>query len=170
MLSEEPEMRRKARKFKNYLEIILSCFSGIFFIISSSVHIIYLNCFWSDYSLIIYSSIIFLLMIWNNLFPYSFPLYIKENFGIICSCEGKGILMIIISLLFINDNLYLHKFASIILLISGITLIIFEILIPSIEKTNNHNNIGKVKIEENQIIIEDKIKNENKRYNIKDKF
>lgn len=172
MSSKEPEMIRKARIFKDYLEVILSCFSGTLFIISSSIDVIQLNCFWSDYALIIYSCILLLLMIWNILFPPSFPIYLKENLGIICSCNGKGILMIIISLLFINDNFYLHKFTSIILLISGIILIIFEILIPNIEEKNNHiNNTHKeVKIEENQIIVEEKIKNVNNPYYIPEDF
>ena len=80
--------------------------------------------------------------------------------------------MIIINLLFINYNLYLHKFISILLLISGIILIIFEILIPNIEEKNNHiNNTHKeVKIEENQIIVEEKIKNVNNPYYIPEDF
>lgn len=39
-----------------------------------------------------------------------FPLYIKENWRIIISCEGKRTLILIISLLFINDNPYEYEF------------------------------------------------------------
>ena len=166
MSSNEPELIRKFRKLKDCLEKVLSCISGGFFLLSSSVDLIKLTCYWSDY----------VLMIWHSLMPNKIPFYIKENLGVVTYCNGKGYLMLIISFLFIRDRLYIHKMASILLLLSGIILIILEILVPSIEEKNTNpinNNNKEVKIEEkekSQISIEEKIKNANNPYNIPDDF
>ena len=176
MSSNEPELIRKFRKLKDCLEKVLSCISGGFFLLSSSVDLIKLTCYWSDYVLMIYSSIFIVLMIWHSLMPNKIPFYIKENLGVVTYCNGKGYLMLIISFLFIRDRLYIHKKASILLLWSGIILIILEILVPSIEEKNTNpinNNNKEVKIEEkekSQISIEEKIKNANNPYNIPDDF
>ena len=176
MSSNEPELIRKFRKLKDCLEKVLSCISGGFFLLSSSVDLIKLTCYWSDYVLMIYSSIFIVLMIWHSLMPNKIPFYIKENLGVVTYCNGKGYLMLIISFLFIRDRLYIHKMASILLLLSGIILIILEILVPSIEEKNTNpinNNNKEVKIEEkekSQISIEEKIKNANNPYNITDDF
>ena len=173
MSSNEPELIRKFRKLKDCLEKVLSCISGGFFLLSSSVDLIKLTCYWSDYVLMIYSSIFIVLMIWHSLMPNKIPFYIKENLGVVTYCNGKGYLMLIISFLFIRDRLYIHKMASILLLLSGIIL---EILVPSIEEKNTNpinNNNKEVKIEEkekSQISIEEKIKNANNPYNIPDDF
>ena len=159
MSSNEPELIRKFRKLKDCLEKVLSCISGGFFLLSSSVDLIKLTCYWSDYVLMIYSSIFIVLMIWHSLMPNKIPFYIKENLGVVTYCNGKGYLMLIISFLFIRDRLYIHKMASILLLLSGIILIILEILVPSIEEK-----------EKSQISIEEKIKNANNPYNIPDDF
>ena len=67
----------------------------------------------------------------------------------------------------------------ILLLLSGLVLIIFEILVPTIEKKNSNNDIKNisnqkdVKIEEKEktaISIENKIKKANNPYNIPDDF
>ena len=176
MSSNEPELIRKFRKLKDCLEKVLSCISGGFFLLSSSVDLIKLTCYWSDYVLMIYSSIFIVLMIWHSLMPNKIPFYIKENLGVVTYCNGKGYLMLIISFLFIRDRLYIHKMASILLLLSGIILIILEILVPSIEENNNNsinNNNKEDKIKEkekSQISIEEKIKNANNPYNIPDDF
>ena len=176
MSSNEPELIRKFRKLKDCLEKVLSCISGGFFLLSSSVDLIKLTCYLSDYVLMIYSSIFIVLMIWHSLMPNKIPFYIKENLGVVTYCNGKGYLMLIISFLFIRDRLYIHKMASILLLLSGIILIILEILVPSIEEKNTNpinNNNKEVKIEEkekSQISIEEKIKNANNPYNIPDDF
>ena len=176
MSSNEPELIRKFRKLKDCLEKVLSCISGGFFLLSSSVDLIKLTCYWSDYVLMIYSSIFIVLMIWHSLMPNKIPFYIKENLGVVTYCNGKGYLMLIISFLFIRDRLYIHKMASILLLLSGIILIILEILVPSIEEKNTNpinNNNKEVKIEEKekaQISIEQQIKNANNPYNIPDDF
>ena len=176
MSSNEPELIRKFRKLKDCLEKVLSCISGGFFLLSSSVDLIKLTCYWSDYVLMIYSSMFIVLMIWHSLMPNKIPFYIKENLGVVTYCNGKGYLMLIISFLFIRDRLYIHKMASILLLLSGIILIILEILVPSIEEKNTNpinNNNKEVKIEEkekSQISIEEKIKNANNPYNIPDDF
>ena len=179
MSSNEPELIRKARKLKDCLEKLLSIFSGGLFVISCSIDLLKLTCFWSDYVIMFYSCIFLVLMIWHSIIPNKLPFYIKENLVIVCFCNGKGYLMVIISILFIKDNLYFLKFASILLLLSGLVLIIFEILVPTIEKKNNNNDIKNisnqkdVKIEEKEkqdISIEDKIKKANNPYNIPDDF
>ena len=176
MTSKEPELIKKVRQLKECLEKILPCISGGLFILSTSVDLMKLSCYWSDYVLMIYSCIFIVLMIWHSLMPNKIPFYIKENLGVVTYCNGKGYLMLIISFLFIKDRLYLHRLASIFLLLSGIILIILEILVPSIEEKNTNpinNNNKEVKIEEkekSQISIEEKIKNANNPYNIPDDF
>ena len=178
MTSKEPELIKKVRQLKECLEKILPCISGGLFILSTSVDLMKLSCYWSDYVLMIYSCIFIVLMIWHSLMPNKIPFYIKENLGVVAYCNGKGYLMLIISFLFIKDRLYLHRLASMFLLLSGIILIILEILVPSIEekntnKANNNNTNKEVKIEEkekSQISIEEKIKNANNPYNIPDDF
>ena len=178
MTSKEPELIKKVRQLKECLEKILPCISGGLFILSTSVDLMKLSCYWSDYVLMIYSCIFIVLMIWHSLMPNKIPFYIKENLGVVTYCNGKGYLMLIISFLFIKDRLYLHRLASMFLLLSGIILIILEILVPSIEekntnKPNNNNTNKEVKIEEkekSQISIEEKIKNANNPYNIPDDF
>ena len=176
MTSKEPELIKKVRQLKECLEKILPCISGGLFILSTSVDLMKLSCYWSDYVLMIYSCIFIVLMIWHSLMPNKIPFYIKENLGVVTYCNGKGYLMLIISFLFIKDRLYLHRLASMFLLLSGIILIILEILVPSIEEKNTNpinNNNKEVKIEEkekSQISIEEKIKNANNPYNIPDDF
>ena len=177
MTSKEPELIKKVRQLKECLEKILPCISGGLFILSTSVDLMKLSCYWSDYVLMIYSCIFIVLMIWHSLMPNKIPFYIKENLGVVTYCNGKGYLMLIISFLFIKDRLYLHRLASMFLLLSGIILIILEILVPSIEEKNTNqtkNNKNKeVKIEEKekaQISIEQQIKNANNPYNIPDDF
>ena len=177
MTSKEPELIKKVRQLKECLEKILPCISGGLFILSTSVDLMKLSCYWSDYVLMIYSCIFIVLMIWHSLMPNKIPFYIKENLGVVTYCNGKGYLMLIISFLFIKDTLYLHRLASMSLCLSGIILIILEILVPSIEEKNtnqtNNNKNKEVKIEEKekaQISIEQQIKNANNPYNIPDDF
>ena len=71
----------------------------------------------------------------------------------ITKIKGRGILFIIISLLFIRDKHDFHKFSSFVLLIAGVLCFICELLIPTtkeelekiaeiyeknIDKNNNH--------------------------------
>lgn len=63
--------------------------------------------------------------------PRLLPVKIYNSFSIITTIKGRGTILIIISLLFLNDSHSLHKFCSIIFLIGGIFYYISEILVPT---------------------------------------
>ena len=147
MSSNETCFKGFLRKFKNCLEISLSILSGVIFIIANIYHIKDTFYFWSDYVILSYSYLFLFLIIFHSILPNKFPHIIKENFGIITNCGGKGILLIIISLFFIKEELKYEKLIYFILLLSGIILIILEILLPiKQEKKRPKIDVGKKKM------------------------
>ena len=146
MSSNETCFKGFLRKFKNCLEISLSILSGAIFIIANIYYIKDTFYFWSDYVTLSYSYLFLFLIIFHSILPNKFPNIIKENFGIITNCGGKGILLIIISLFFIKEELKYEKLIYFILLLSGIILIILEILLPiKQEKKRPKIDVGKKK-------------------------
>ena len=108
MSSNETCFKGFLRKFKNCLEISLSILSGAIFIIANIYYLKDTFYFWSDYVILSYSYLFLFLIIFHSILPNKFPHIIKENFGIITNCGGKGILLIIISLKFkIQTMIYL---------------------------------------------------------------
>ena len=154
MSSNETCFKGFLRKFKNCLEISLSILSGVIFIIANIYHIKDTFYFWSDYVILSYSYLFLFLIIFHSILPNKFPNIVKENFGIITNCGGKGILLIIISLLFIKEELKYEKLIYFILLLSGIILIILEILLPIKKEKKRHkiNTIKKKNIKKNNKI------------------
>ena len=152
------------QKIKYYLELLVICFSSVFFILSNILFIKQSYYYWSDYVLLIYSFLFLFLMIFHSILPNKFPDIIRENFGIITNNGGKGILMLIISVLYIKEEIINKKFHSLILFISGTFLIVLEYVSPTVEinkKKNNtrRNEKKKVKINQtDQMTIDEKLR------------
>ena len=153
------------QKVKYYFELFVICFSSVFFIISNLLLIKQSYYYWSDYVLIFYSFLFLFLIIFHSILPSKLPDIIRENFGIITNNGGKGILMLIISVLYIKEEINNKKFHSLILFISGTFLIILEYFSPTIEINKNKNNTQqksnkkKVKTNQNeQMTIDEKLR------------
>jgi hypothetical protein len=152
------------QKIKYYLELLVICFSSVFFILSNILFIKQSYYYWSDYVLLIYSFLFLFLMIFHSILPNKFPDIIRENFGMITNNGGKGILMLIISVLYIKEEIINKKFHSLILFISGTFLIVLEYVSPTVEinkKKNNtrRNEKKKVKINQtDQMTIDEKLR------------
>jgi hypothetical protein len=99
------------QKIKYYLELLVICFSSVFFILSNILFIKQSYYYWSDYVLLIYSFLFLFLMIFHSILPNKFPDIIRENFGMITNNGGKGILMLIISVLYIKEEIINKKFS-----------------------------------------------------------
>ena len=128
------------QKIKYYLELLVICFSSVFFILSNILFIKQSYYYWSDYVLLIYSFLFLFLMIFHSILPNKFPDIIRENFGMITNNGGKGILMLIISVLYIKEEIINKKFHSLILFISGTFLIVLEYVSPTVEINKKKNN------------------------------
>ena len=151
------------QKIKYYLELLVICFSSVFFILSNILFIKQSYYYWSDYVLLIYSFLFLFLMIFHSILPNKFPDIIRENFGMITNNGGKGILMLIISVLYIKEEIINKKFHSLILFISGTFLIVLEYVSPTVEinkkKNTRRNEKKKVKINQtDQMTIDEKLR------------
>ena len=152
------------QKIKYYLELLVICFSSVFFILSNILFIKQSYYYWSDYVLLIYSFLFLFLMIFHSILPNKFPDIIRENFGMITNNGGKGILMLIISVLYIKEEIINKKFHSLILFISGTFLIVLEYVSPTVEINKKKNNTSrnekkKVKINQtDQMTIDEKLR------------
>ena len=83
----------------------------------------------------IYSAFFIIFMVIQVIFPEKVPKIITEYIGIISTVLGRGIIMIIFSLIFLGDKHIFHKLCSIFLFIGGICLLILSLLFP-IENDN----------------------------------
>ena len=92
-------------------------------------------------------------------FPYLFPLIwlsgipqqtiiyachdFKDHFGIITTIFGRGIIMLIFSLIFLVDKHILHKLSAIFLFIGGLCLLCLSFIAPQEDKYyQQENNIS----------------------------
>ena len=128
---KEPELIKKLRIIKNYFErfyVILIC---IFWIIGTCWDIYKLQRYWFDYALELYSTFLIFITLLYSLSPKAISKNIYKSFKMITKIKGRGIMFIIISLLFIRDTHDFHKFCSYVLLIAGVLCFICEILIPT---------------------------------------
>jgi hypothetical protein len=76
-------------------------------------------------------------MILEILYPLKVPRLIKDYFGIITTTFGRGIIMILFSLIFLSGEHLLHKLCTIFLLLGGICLLCLGLLSKDEEK--NHD-------------------------------
>ena len=128
---KEPELIKKIRIIKNYFErfyVILVC---IFWIVGTCWDIYKLQRYWFDYALELYSTFLIFITLLYSLSPKAISKNIYKSFKMITKIKGRGIMFIIISLLFIRDTHDFHKFCSYVLLIAGVLCFICEILIPT---------------------------------------
>ena len=66
-----------------------------------------------------------------SIYPMAIHYKIYESFKIITTIKGRGILLLLISFLFLGDNHLFHRLCAFVLLIAGILCFICEILIPT---------------------------------------
>ena len=127
LVTKVSNLKEKADKY---------CTIGIggLFLLSTLWDIIRFHCYWSDYMLELYSSFFLVLMIMKFLIPSKIPKLLIDLFGIVDSTFGRGIVDIVISLLFIAGKNFFHQFASILLLIVGVIILVLEILAPGNEE------------------------------------
>ena len=128
---KEPELIKKLRTIKNYFErfyVILVC---ILWIVATCWDIYKLQRYWFDYALEIYTTFLIFITLLYSLSPKAISYNIYKSFKMITRIKGRGIMFIIISLLFFRDKYDFHKFCSYILLIAGVLCFVCEILIPT---------------------------------------
>ena len=122
-----------------YCTVILGCL----WTVATLWDIVTFQCFWSDYMLELYSCFFVIFMILQVLFPDKVPKLIKDYFGIITTIFGRGIIMIIFSLIFLVDKHILHKLSSIFLFIGGLCLLCLSFIAPQEDKYyQQENNIS----------------------------
>ena len=137
-----------------YCTVILGCL----WTISTLWDIVTFQCYWSDYMLELYSCFFIIFMVLQVLFPEKVPKLIKNYFGIITTVFGRGIIMIIFSLIFLVDKHLLHKLASILLFLGGISLLCLSFIVPQNDKYfSNENNISQEKNSTGEDVPETKI-------------
>lgn len=128
---KEPELIKKVRIIKNCFErlyVILVC---LLWIAATCWDIYKLQRYWFDYALELYSTVLIFITLLFSISPKAISYNIYNSFKMITKIKGRGILFIIISLLFIRDKFDFHKFCSFVLLIAGVLCFICELLIPT---------------------------------------
>ena len=125
-----PSVFQKIRDLKETVDKYITVILGCLWTISTLWDIVTFQCFWSDYMLEIYSAFFIIFMVIQVIFPEKVPKIITEYIGIISTVLGRGIIMIIFSLIFLGDKHIFHKLCSIFLFVGGIFLLILGLLFP----------------------------------------
>ena len=148
------KIKDQSEAVDKYCTVILGCL----WTISTLWDIVTFQCYWSDYMLELYSLFFIIFMVLQVLFPEKVPKLIKNYFGIITTVFGRGIIMIIFSLIFLVDKHLLHKLASILLFLGGISLLCLSFIVPQNDKYfSNENNISQEKNSTGEDVPETKI-------------
>ncbi len=148
------KIKDQSEAVDKYCTVILGCL----WTISTLWDIVTFQCYWSDYMLELYSCFFIIFMVLQVLFPEKVPKLIKNYFGIITTVFGRGIIMIIFSLIFLVDKHLLHKLASILLFLGGISLLCLSFIVPQNDKYfSNENNISQEKNSTGEDVPETKI-------------
>ena len=121
----------KLRVVKNYFEKTYVTGASCLWLIATFWDIYKLQRYWFDYALELYTSFLVLLMMIYSIYPRAIPYKIYDSFKIITKIRGRGVLLLLISFLFLGDNHLFHRLCAIVLLIAGILCFICEILIPT---------------------------------------
>ena len=139
-----PGAIRKIQDFSDTIDKYCTVILGCLWTIATLWDIVTFQCFWSDYMLELYSCFFIIFMVLYVLFPDKVPKLIKEQFGIITTIFGRGIIMIIFSLIFLVDKHILHKLSSIFLFIGGVCLFCLSFFSPPEDKyfQQDNNNIS----------------------------
>ena len=150
-------MRNKKSNFDvvEKFKVIRSIYDKLFISIAGSLWIfstlwdIYkLQRYWLDYTIEFYSCFFIFYMIMYSINPRALPTKVYNSFRLITTIRGRGVLLIIISSLFLDDKHAFHKACAILLLIGGILYFICEILVPTTKDELDqiesiYNNINK---------------------------
>ena len=121
----------KLRVVKNYFEKTYVTGASCLWLIATFWDIYKLQRYWFDYALELYTSFLVILMMVYSIYPRAIPYKIYDSFKIITKIRGRGVLLLLISFLFLGDNHLFHRLCAIVLLIAGILCFICEILIPT---------------------------------------
>ena len=119
------------RSIKEKVDKYFTVSVGGLFLLSTIWDIVRFHCFWSDYMLELYSSFFIVLMIMQFFVPDKIPNLLNELFGIINTTFGRGIIDLLISLLFVGGKHFFHQFSSILLLIGAVVILVMEFLAPA---------------------------------------
>ena len=128
---EEVIIIGKLRVIKNYFEKTYITGASLLWLIATFWDIYKLQRYWFDYAIEIYTSFLVFLMMLYSIYPKAIPYKIYESFKIITKIKGRGILLLLISFLFLGDNHQFHRMCAIVLLIAGLLCFLCEILIPT---------------------------------------
>ena len=128
---EEVIIIGKLRVIKNYFEKTYITGASLLWLIATFWDIYKLQRYWFDYAIEIYTSFLVFIMMLYSIYPKAIPYKIYESFKIITKIKGRGILLLLISFLFLGDNHQFHKMCAIVLLIAGLLCFLCEILIPT---------------------------------------
>ena len=121
----------KIRDIKEKLDKYYTIVIGCIWTLATLWDIIRFQCYWSDYMLELYSCFFIVFMVLHILFPAKIPKLITDQFGVITITLGRGIIMLVFSLLFLGDKHLFHKLAAIFLFIGGAIIVIFDLIAPS---------------------------------------
>ena len=124
----------KIRDVKEKIDRFYSIGIGCLWTLSTLWDIIRFHCFWSDYMLELYSCFFIIFMVLYQLFPAKVPKTITNLFGVITTTLGRGIIMLVFSLLFLGDKHIFHKLCAIFLFIGGFVITILELIAPSLDE------------------------------------
>ena len=128
---EEVIIIGKLRVIKNYFEKTYITGASLLWLIATFWDIYKLQRYWFDYAIEIYTSFLVFIMMLYSIYPKAIPYKIYESFKIITKIKGRGILLLLISFLFLGDNHQFHRMCAIVLLVAGLLCFICEILIPT---------------------------------------
>ena len=132
------KIRGVKEKIDKYYTIVIGCI----WVLATLWDIIRFHCFWSDYMLELYSCFFIVFMVLYLLFPAKVPKLITEQFGIITTTFGRGLIMFVFSLLFLGGEHLFHKLAAIFLLIGGFIIFVLDIIAPSSNDSKKFSSVG----------------------------
>ena len=167
MLNQRPKIDvvAKFKIIRTLYDKIFISIAGSLWIFSTIWDIYKLQRYWLDYSIEFYASFLIFFMIIYSINQKALPPIMYNSFRILTTIRGRGLLLIIISTLFLNDKHAFHKYCAILLFIGGIIYFICEILVPMTKEelqqiesiynnnkniTNNDSNINNTQISNNK--------------------
>ena len=120
-------IRNIKEKIDKYYTIVIGCI----WVLATLWDIIRFHCYWSDYMLQLYSCFFIVFMVLQLLLPAKIPKLITDQFGLITTTLGRGIIMLVFSLLFLGFEHLFHQLAAIFLFIGGFVITFLDLVAPS---------------------------------------
>ncbi len=140
-----PSVIQKIKDLSETIDKYCTVILGCLWTVSTLWDIVTFQCYWSDYMIELYSCFFIIFMILYVLFPQKVPKFITNYFGIITTIFGRGIIMLVFSLIFLGDKHIFHKLSAIFLLLGGICLLCLSFIAPSEDNNrlySHENNIS----------------------------